>query len=312
MNAVWNGKEALDYLLKNPSPGHPKPDIILMDVQMPILDGYRATHLIRHHSPYNTVNGISTVPIVAMTASAIQGDKEKCKKAGMDDYLAKPVKGKTLENMLVKWILEGRRKAKLKEGLSIRHTDHDSSCTDFKNSPVLFDAALESIPASENSSQARAISESSTLPGTESEGDRGMQRVEAEEKAIALRDDKLLAASEAHLPHALPGSPAIGPCVRPGPPTAALTEENMGILDREHDGSSTDPHLINLRRVTSDAHSSVEVGSGDSSPPGSTVGSLRSPSKQGRSWGPHVIRSRLSRNNSDRSQVTVTESILKE
>lgn len=83
MNAVWNGKEALDYLLEAPSTTHPKPDIILMDCQMPVLDGYRATHLIRHHSPYSAIASIRTLPIVAMTASAIQGDKEKCTAAGM-------------------------------------------------------------------------------------------------------------------------------------------------------------------------------------------------------------------------------------
>lgn len=83
MNAVWNGKEALDYLLEAPSMTHPRPDIILMDCQMPVLDGYRTTHLIRHHSPYSAIASIRTVPIVAMTASAIQGDKEKCFEAGM-------------------------------------------------------------------------------------------------------------------------------------------------------------------------------------------------------------------------------------
>ena len=83
MNAVWNGKEALDYLLEAPSTTRPKPDIILMDCQMPVLDGYRATHLIRHHSPYSAIASIRTLPIVAMTASAIQGDKEKCTQAGM-------------------------------------------------------------------------------------------------------------------------------------------------------------------------------------------------------------------------------------
>ena len=66
-----------------------KPDIILMDVQMPIIDGYKCTHLLRHHLPYKTI--LHDVPIVAMTASAIHGDREKCKRAGMDDYLAKPV-----------------------------------------------------------------------------------------------------------------------------------------------------------------------------------------------------------------------------
>ncbi|KAF7911357.1 uncharacterized protein EAF01_002864 [Botrytis porri] len=107
-SAVWNGKEALDYLLAadSPNPPHPKPDIILMDVQMPIIDGYRATHILRHHSPYS--HSTRNIPIVAMTASAIQGDREKCQKAGMDDYLAKPVKGKTLEKMLVRWGINKR------------------------------------------------------------------------------------------------------------------------------------------------------------------------------------------------------------
>lgn len=73
---------------------------------MPVIDGYKATHLLRHHSPYNAFVG--DVPIVAMTASAIQGDQEKCRKAGMDDYLAKPVKAKMLERMLVRWSLNKR------------------------------------------------------------------------------------------------------------------------------------------------------------------------------------------------------------
>lgn len=73
---------------------------------MPVIDGYKATHLLRHHSPYNAF--VRDVPIVAMTASAIQGDQEKCKRAGMDDYLAKPVKAKMLERMLVRWSLNKR------------------------------------------------------------------------------------------------------------------------------------------------------------------------------------------------------------
>ncbi len=55
---------------------------------MPVLDGYRATHIIRHHNPYSAIASIRTLPIIAMTASAIQGDREKCTSAGMDDYLA--------------------------------------------------------------------------------------------------------------------------------------------------------------------------------------------------------------------------------
>ncbi|KAK6088826.1 hsp90-like protein [Seiridium cupressi] len=107
VDAVWNGKEALEYLESSQEGKQTKPDIILMDVQMPVIDGYKATHILRHHVPYRAYT--KDVPIVAMTASAIQGDREKCKKAGMDDYLAKPVRGKLLERMLVKWSRSRRK-----------------------------------------------------------------------------------------------------------------------------------------------------------------------------------------------------------
>jgi CheY-like chemotaxis protein len=71
-----------------------------MAMQMPIRDGYSATHAIRTEAPWKDIPEIRSVPIVAMTASAIQGDKEKCQLAGMDDYLAKPVKGKVLEKAI--------------------------------------------------------------------------------------------------------------------------------------------------------------------------------------------------------------------
>jgi CheY-like chemotaxis protein len=77
-----------------------------MDVQMPIIDGYRATHLIRHHWPYKSTSG--HILIVVMTAGAIQGDREKCMRAGMDDCVAKPVNDKTLEPTLDRWALGGR------------------------------------------------------------------------------------------------------------------------------------------------------------------------------------------------------------
>lgn len=107
MTAAWNGREALDYLVSAAQGKRPKPDIILMDVQMPVMDGYKTTHLMRHHLPYKPI--VQDVPIVAMTASAIQGDREKCTKAGMDDYLAKPVTMTILEKMLIRWGVGKRR-----------------------------------------------------------------------------------------------------------------------------------------------------------------------------------------------------------
>ncbi|KAL6816486.1 hypothetical protein J3E69DRAFT_345566 [Trichoderma sp. SZMC 28015] len=107
VSATWNGKEALDYMIGASKGQNKMPDIILMDVQMPIIDGYKCTHLLRHHLPYKTL--VQNVPIVAMTASAIHGDREKCTKAGMDDYLAKPVTMKVLEKMLIRWSITRRR-----------------------------------------------------------------------------------------------------------------------------------------------------------------------------------------------------------
>ena len=73
-------------------------DAILMDCQMPDMDGFEAARAIR------ALGGDSQVPIIAMTANALQGDKEKCLAAGMDDYIAKPVNLKTLQLMLEKWV----------------------------------------------------------------------------------------------------------------------------------------------------------------------------------------------------------------
>lgn len=58
--------------------------LLIIDLQMPIRDGYSATHAIRTEAPFKDLPDVRNVPIVAMTASAIQGDKEKCQQAGMD------------------------------------------------------------------------------------------------------------------------------------------------------------------------------------------------------------------------------------
>lgn len=95
-----NGQLALDLL--NTQEKHF--DLILMDCQMPVLDGYKTTQAIRageagEHNKHLT--------IVAMTANAMQGDREKCLDAGMNDYLAKPIDPCLLESMLYKWLAEG-------------------------------------------------------------------------------------------------------------------------------------------------------------------------------------------------------------
>ncbi|OCK74580.1 hypothetical protein K432DRAFT_386727 [Lepidopterella palustris CBS 459.81] len=112
---MWNGKEALDYLLQEPSLEYLRPDIILVDVQVSVMDGYRAMRTIRTEGPFKVSVRIRNIPIVAMTASAIQGDSRKVPEGWSDDCLAKPEKGKLLEKMLLKWATEGRRKQKLAE-----------------------------------------------------------------------------------------------------------------------------------------------------------------------------------------------------
>jgi CheY-like chemotaxis protein len=69
-----------------------------MDCQMPEMDGYEATAQIRKTGGSNC-----TIPIIAMTANAMEGDKEKCLKAGMSDYITKPIRKQLLVDMIIKW-----------------------------------------------------------------------------------------------------------------------------------------------------------------------------------------------------------------
>jgi PAS domain S-box-containing protein len=92
-----DGNEAIEQYLKE------QPDIILMDIQMPNKNGYEATDEIRKFK------GSEDIPIIAITAGIMLGDKEKCLKAGMDDYLPKPIIQTDLEMMLHKWILKKQK-----------------------------------------------------------------------------------------------------------------------------------------------------------------------------------------------------------
>ena len=76
-------------------------DLILMDCQMPEMDGFEAA---QHLSALKANGTIAPVPIVALTANALKGDRERCLESGMDDYLSKPVRKATLEAVLLKWL----------------------------------------------------------------------------------------------------------------------------------------------------------------------------------------------------------------
>ena len=87
-----NGRIALDLLEQQPF------DLVLMDIQMPEMDGYETTKAIRSDERFKHI------PIIAMTASAMSGDREASLEAGMNDYVAKPIDPKLLYSALVKWI----------------------------------------------------------------------------------------------------------------------------------------------------------------------------------------------------------------
>jgi CheY-like chemotaxis protein len=94
-----NGREALDALDKKPY------DLIFMDVMMPEMDGLEATRAIRERQKDGVANPNyqSRIIIIAMTAQAMQGDREKCLAAGMDDYLSKPILPKDVRAMVERW-----------------------------------------------------------------------------------------------------------------------------------------------------------------------------------------------------------------
>ena len=95
VTVVENGKSALEWMQRN------IPDVILLDMQMPIMDGYQATREIRD---FEQANQVSPVPIYALTAYALGEDRQKSIEAGCTDHLTKPISKRVLTDIIRKYV----------------------------------------------------------------------------------------------------------------------------------------------------------------------------------------------------------------
>lgn len=111
-----NGQDALDRMT------HAAYDLVLMDCQMPVLDGYEATRKIRDREGKE-----SHTLIIALTANAMSGDREKCLTAGMDDYITKPISLKKLKAVIERWIHNRTEPAAKQEENQTSNIQHPTS-----------------------------------------------------------------------------------------------------------------------------------------------------------------------------------------
>jgi signal transduction histidine kinase len=118
VTCVADGREAVDKALAEPF------DLIVMDMQMPTVDGYQATRTLRE-------KGV-TSPIIAVTAHALEGDKEKCIDAGCDDYVAKPINRKMLYEIVERYVQKIKAAENADTQVSLAQTSAESQ----RNGPI--------------------------------------------------------------------------------------------------------------------------------------------------------------------------------
>jgi len=142
--AVLNGREALQALACEQF------DLILMDVQMAEMDGLEATRAIRLSEETTGLH----IPIIAMTAHAMKGDRERCLESGMDDYIAKPVQPKALAELIAQWAPEKRQIEQSREAAALaagrnatRHNQELGASATIRSAPSAVDVDVFDLAA---------------------------------------------------------------------------------------------------------------------------------------------------------------------
>ncbi len=182
-----NGQEALRALKLAPY------DMVLMDVQMPKMDGYTATRQIRKLELGLRTEDDSKfrIPIIAMTAYAMKGDKEKCLAAGMDDYISKPFNPQELSAKIERWLVKGKTASCSAEDSAKEHIVQEKTAD---IPPVYFEKALERVMGDKPFLETMLNEFADTLP----------DRIETLRLAIEDQDVEMLARQA----HSLKGAAA--------------------------------------------------------------------------------------------------------
>ena len=185
-DAAADGAEAVEAMRKQPY------DLVLMDCQMPRMDGYEATRRIR-----SMEGSVGAVPIIAMTAHAMTGDREKCLQAGMNDYISKPIEPPLFVDILRRWLPSGEdapEEARIPEETAAERSSPAVSTQEHEFASRVWDRSLllERVLGDEALAEDVLAGFLSDLP----------ERLAALERAVAAGD----CAEAANLAHSLKGA----------------------------------------------------------------------------------------------------------
>jgi TMAO reductase system sensor TorS len=147
VDVVSNGQEVLEALSRNSY------NLILMDCQMPVMDGFEASGTIRARESSGQ-GSLSHIPIIALTAEVLEESREKCVRAGMDDYLAKPFTKEELKTILTVWLPRKGSERQEGEGLST----HTQAALSVSGMLAVDEKALESIRALQRKGDSHLLS----------------------------------------------------------------------------------------------------------------------------------------------------------